>query len=67
MGGNSLVVRFDDTAATQHALVGGKAASLGRLVRAGFSRARGIFDLDRRLLRLHVRLAGAGGEHPRHR
>ena len=36
MGGNSFVVRFDDTAATQHALVGGKAASLGRLVRAGF-------------------------------
>ena len=36
MGGNSFVVRFDDTSADQHALVGGKAASLGRLVKAGF-------------------------------
>ena len=30
------VVGFDDAAASDHALVGGKAASLGRLIKAGF-------------------------------
>lgn len=35
MAGNSYVVQFLDAAASEHALVGGKAASLGRLVGAG--------------------------------
>ncbi len=36
MDNNAYVVRFDDATASDHALVGGKAASLGRLVKAGF-------------------------------
>ena len=36
MNSNAYVVRFDDVAAGDHARVGGKAASLGHLVRAGF-------------------------------
>ena len=35
MGSNTFVVRFDDALASQHALVGGKAASLARLLKAG--------------------------------
>ena len=36
MGGNQYVVLFDDASSIDHAQVGGKASSLGRLTQAGF-------------------------------
>lgn len=36
MSGSRYVVDFNDALAVKHALVGGKAASLGRLTKAGF-------------------------------
>ena len=36
MGGKQYVVSFDDASSIDHAQVGGKASSLGRLTRAGF-------------------------------